>query len=158
MYIILMRHGFAEPETDEIANKDRRLTDKGRRAAGKTAVMLRHFLKGNRLTICTSPYKRTKQTAEIAAEICGGSVFSAEELLQSAWGPVAAHCIYGTGPILLVGHQPFLQSYLMTVAGAALKFSPAAAAVISYDPKWRQGQLAGYFSPELKKLRKRWKR
>lgn len=43
----------------------------------------------------------------------------------------------------------------MTVAGAALKFAPAAAAVVDYDPEWRQGKLIGYISPDLKKLRKR---
>lgn len=155
MYIICMRHGAAEPESETVANRDRRLTDKGVRGAGRTADILRHFLKGNRLTIYTSPYRRTKQTAEIAADICGGSVQAAEELLQSAWGPIAAHCIAGGGPILLVGHQPFLQSYLMTVAGVALKFAPAAAAVVDYDPEWRQGRLIGYISPDLKKLRKR---
>lgn len=154
MYIICMRHGAAEPESDAVENRNRRLTEKGIRGAGKTADMLRHFLKGSRLTIYTSPYRRTKQTAEIAAEVCGGSIQAAEELLQSAWGPVAAHCISGSGPILLVGHQPFLQSYLMTVAGAALKFAPASAAVIDYDPAWRQGQLIGYLSPDLKKLKK----
>ncbi len=154
MYIICMRHGAAEPESDAVENRNRRLTEKGIRGAGKTADMLRHFLKGNRLTIYTSPYRRTKQTAEIAAEVCGGSIQAAEELLQSAWGPVAAHCISGSGPILLVGHQPFLQSYLMTVAGAALKFAPASAAVIDYDPACRQGQLIGYLSPDLKKLKK----
>ena len=154
MYIICMRHGAAEPESDAVENRNRRLTEKGIRGAGKTADMLRHFLKGNRLTIYTSPYRRTKQTAEIAAEVCGGSIQAAEELLQSAWGPVAAHCISGSGPILLGGQQPFLQSYLMTVAGAALKFAPASAAVIDYDPAWRQGQLIGYLSPDLKKLKK----
>ena len=155
MYIICMRHGAAEPESDAVANRDRRLTDKGARGAGKTADILRHFLKGRPLTIFASPYRRTKETAEIVLETCGGSLQTAEELTQSAWGPVAAHCLLGDGPILLVGHQPFLQSYVMVVCGAALKFAPAAVAVIDYDPSWRQGQLVGYLTPDLKKLRKR---
>lgn len=47
MYIILMRHGEAEPETEDIANKSRSLTPKGMRQARKSARILGKFLKDN---------------------------------------------------------------------------------------------------------------
>lgn len=155
MYIILMRHGNAEPEAPGVPNRSRALTEKGIRNVERTAGMLRHFLKENELAIFTSPYKRTRQTAEIVSEICGGSVQAADELVQNSWQLAAAHCLPGEGPILFVSHHPFLQNYLMTVCGAAIQFEPAAAAVIDYDPRWRQGELTGYFTPALKKLRKK---
>lgn len=154
MYIILMRHGTAEPAGDGEDNRNRRLTSKGVRGAERTADLLRSLLKGARLTIYTSPYRRTKETAEIVAKNCGGHLEAADELLQASWGPVAAHCLGGDRPVLLVGHQPFLQSYLMIIAGAAIKFTPASAAIIDYDPKWRQGRLIGFLAPDLKKLKK----
>lgn len=153
MYIILMRHGEAEPETPDISNKQRRLTGKGRKNAERTAKMLSRFLKGNELRILTSPYRRTRETAEIVTETCGGKLEAAEELLQSAWGPVASHCVMEGGPLLFVSHHPFLQSWLMTICGAAIKFDPAAAAVIDYDAQWRKGKVIGYLTPELRKLK-----
>lgn len=59
MYIILMRHGEAEPETEDIANKNRSLTPKGMRQARKSARILSKFLKDNPIRIFTSPYQRT---------------------------------------------------------------------------------------------------
>lgn len=155
MYIILMRHGNAEAETEAVSNRNRALTEKGIRNVERTAGMLRHFLKENTLTIMASPYRRTRETAEIVSNVCGGSVQTAEELVQSSWQLTAAHCLLGEGPILLVSHHPFLQSYLMTVCGAAIQFDPAAAAVIDYDRQWRQGKLLGYFTPALRKLKKK---
>lgn len=154
MYIILMRHGEAEEETASVSNKNRELTGKGRKNAAKTADILRHFLKGNELRILTSPYRRTKQTAEIVADACGGSIEAADELMQSSWPRTAMHCVTDGSPLLLVSHHPFLQSWLMTICGAAIKFDPAAAAVIDYDPAWRQGKLIGYFTPAVKKLKR----
>lgn len=55
MYIILMRHGEAEPETEDIANKNRSLTPKGMRQARKSARILSKFLKDNPIRIFTSP-------------------------------------------------------------------------------------------------------
>ena len=155
MYIILMRHGNAEPETGAVSNRNRGLTEKGVRNAERTAGILHHFLKENALTIFASPYRRTRQTADIVAGICGGSVQTAEELVQGSWQLAAAHCLAGSGPILFVGHQPFLQNYIMTVCGAAIKFEPAAAAVIDYDRQWRQGELIGYFTADMRKLKKK---
>lgn len=44
MYIILVRHGEAEPETDKVSNRSRRLTDKGRRQVKKSAELLKKLL------------------------------------------------------------------------------------------------------------------
>ncbi len=155
MYIILMRHGDAEPESETVSNRNRGLTEKGIRNVGRTANILRHFLKENELRILASPYKRTRQTASIVSEACGGSVETADDLVQSSWTPIAAHCITDGAPLLLVSHHPFLQSWLMTVCGAAIQFELASAAVIDYDIRWRQGTLVGYFTPGIRKLRKK---
>lgn len=55
MYIILMRHGEAVPQTEEASNQNRSLTSKGMRQVRKSARMLAHFLKENPIRIYTSP-------------------------------------------------------------------------------------------------------
>lgn len=50
MYIILVRHGEAEPETDKVSNRSRRLTDKGRRQVKKSAELLKKLLGNQPLT------------------------------------------------------------------------------------------------------------
>lgn len=135
MYIILMRHGEAEPETEDIANKNRSLTSKGMRQARKSARILSKFLKDNPIRIFTSPYQRTRQTAGILAEECfAEEIHTAEELLSSNWQMVLNH--------------------LLSSCSAAVKFDLAGITVIDYDLRWRQGKLVGYFTPSLKLMKK----
>ena len=70
MYIILMRHGEAVPQTEDITNRERGLTPKGMRQARRSSRMLARFLKDHPIRIFTSPYVRTRQTACILAEEC----------------------------------------------------------------------------------------
>ncbi len=155
MYIILMRHGEAEPETEEISNRNRSLTPKGMRQARRTARVLSKFLKDNSIRIYTSPYYRTRQTAAILAEECfAEEIHTAEELVSTNWQMVLNHLISDGSPVALVSHHPFLQSYLLSACSAAIKFDLAGIAVIDYDLRWKEGKLAGYFTPGLRQLKK----
>ncbi len=155
MYLILMRHGEAEPQTEENVNRERKLTKEGKSQARKTARMLSHFLKERPLRIFTSPFLRTRQTARILSEECfAEGLHMTEELLQGDFRRIADHILTDGAPLALVSHHPFLQSYLLSVGNAAIKFEPASIAVIDYDVQWRQGKLIAYFTPELKKIKK----
>lgn len=155
MYIILMRHGEAVPQTDGIPNKERSLTPKGMRQARRASRILGRFLKENPIRIYTSPYVRTRQTAGILAEECfAEEIHTADELLQGNWQIVRNHLIQDGSPIALVSHHPFLQSYLLSTCSAAIKFDLAGIAVIDYDLSWNQGKLIGYFTSSLKQLKK----
>lgn len=155
MYIILMRHGEAEAETEEVINQNRSLTPKGMRQVWKSARILARFLKERPVRIYTSPYRRTRETAAILAEECfSEGIHTAEELLQPDWKMVRNHLVQDGSPIVFVSHHPFLQSYLMTTAGAAVKFDLAGVAIIDYDIPWSQGKLMGYITPGLKDLKK----
>ena len=155
MYIILMRHGEAEPEMESVSNRNRRLTPKGMRQARRSARMLAKFLKDNPIRIYTSPYYRTRQTAGILAEECfAEEIHTAEELTSSNWQMVLNHLISDGSPIALVSHHPFLQSYLLSAASCAIKFDLAGIAIIDYDFRWKQGKLAGYLTPGLKQMKK----
>lgn len=155
MYIILMRHGEAEPETESVSNRNRSLTPKGMRQARRSARMLARFLKDNSIRIYTSPYYRTRQTAAILAEECfAEEIHTADELLSGNWQMVLNHLISDGSPIALVSHHPFLQSYLLSAASCAIKFDLAGIAILEYDRAWKQGKLAGYLTPGLRQLKK----
>jgi phosphohistidine phosphatase len=114
MIIVLLRHGHAIDEAPGLGDAGRALSGKGRKATRKAARWLaRRGKKQRPREIWTSPLVRAVQTAEIAAEALkledevvvraelspGGSP---DDLLRS----LAEH--RGTGPLLLVGHEPDL--------------------------------------------------
>ena len=155
MYIILMRHGEAVPQTEDITNRERGLTPKGMRQARRSSRILARFLKDHPIRIFTSPYVRPRQTAGILAEECfAEEIHTADELLQPNWQMVRNHLLQEGSPIALVSHHPFLQSYLLNTCSAAVKFDLAGIAVIDYDLKWNQGKLIGYFTSDLRQLKK----
>ena len=111
MDLILWRHADAEIAAEGEDDLSRQLTVKGEKQAGRMAAWLdRHLPEGARILV--SPARRTEQTAKalnrkykLRDELVPDS--SAEEVLTLIkWdlekGP------QGKGPILLVGHQPYL--------------------------------------------------
>ena len=154
MYIILVRHGEAEPETDKISNRARKLTEKGRRQAVRSARLLNRLLGHQPVTIWASPYRRTRETAEILASGLAGAegVQVTDKLTQTSWALTSSQLIREGRPLILVSHQPILQSYLLSAASAGLKFTPASMAVIRYDVAWREGKLMAFLTPGLCKM------
>ena len=55
MYLILMRHGEAVPQTEDVPNRERRLTKEGKKQVRTTSRMLARFLKDRPLRIFASP-------------------------------------------------------------------------------------------------------
>lgn len=51
MYLILMRHGEAVPQTEDVPNRERRLTKEGKKQVRTTSRMLARFLKDRPLRI-----------------------------------------------------------------------------------------------------------
>jgi phosphohistidine phosphatase len=111
MDLILWRHADAEIAAEGEDDLSRQLTVKGEKQAVRMAAWLdRHLPEGARILV--SPARRTEQTAKalnrkykLRDELVPDS--SAEEVLALIkWdlekGP------HGKGPILLVGHQPYL--------------------------------------------------
>ncbi len=103
MDIILWRHAQAE---DGLPDLDRPLTPLGRKQAARMAAWLDRSLP-NVCRILCSPAVRARQTADalgrkykIVPEIDPGA--TAPQVLDAAGWPD------GRGPVLLVGHQPWL--------------------------------------------------
>lgn len=155
MYLIFMRHGEAVPQTEDVPNRERRLTKEGKKQVRITSRMLARFLKDRPLRIFASPFMRTRQTARILSEECfAEGLHLTEELLQGDFRRIENHLITDGGPLALVGHHPFLQSYLLEAAGAGIQPDLASISVVDYDMAWKQGKLIAYFTPALKKIEK----
>lgn len=114
MMILIFRHGHAIDETPGLGDAGRALSGKGRKATRKVARWIAR--RGSKLRpaeIWTSPLVRAVQTAEIAAEALGleGEVAVQAELAKGGspddlMRKLAEH--RGTGPLMLVGHEPDL--------------------------------------------------
>lgn len=123
MMILLLRHGHAIDETPGLGDSARALSGKGRKVTRKVARWLaRRASKLRPTEIWTSPLVRSVQTAEIAAEALGlldeVTVFSelqpganADDLMRK----LAEH--RGTGPLMLVGHEPDLSAIAAQLLG-----------------------------------------
>ncbi len=103
MDIILWRHAQAE---DGLPDMERQLTPLGRKQAARMAAWLDRSLPSGCRILC-SPAVRTRQTADalgrkykVAPEIGPGA--TPQQVLDAAGWPD------GRGPVLLVGHQPWL--------------------------------------------------
>lgn len=154
MYIILMRHGDAEPESETVSNRNRGLTEAGRKHVKKTAKMLAKYLGDQKVHIWASPYKRTKETALIVSEYLNApGIMTTEKLLQGTWAMTASQIVREGGPIIMVSHHPFIQSYVLSMTSSVFKVPPAGAAVIDYDVSWKQGKLIGFLTPALGRMK-----
>ena len=120
MDLILWRHAEAEMAGEGMDDLSRKLTPKGERQAVRMAVWLdRHLPQGTRILV--SPARRTHETA-----LALGRKFKLrDELVPSAqmndilqllkWTPQTGPQL--KGPVLLVGHQPYLGQLISHLLG-----------------------------------------
>jgi phosphohistidine phosphatase len=117
MKLYFMRHGIAADRADRATSSDdreRALTPKGIKRMRKAANGLLS-LSPSFDRILTSPFERTRQTAQIVAEVLHmeDRVEEIQELcpdqsVQDLLSGLAAYA--GKNSILLVGHEPLLSS------------------------------------------------
>ncbi|KYF69793.1 MULTISPECIES: phosphohistidine phosphatase SixA [Sorangium] len=119
MHLYVMRHGPAEDRAPSGRDADRRLTPEGRERVQRVANELRRVRGGAPLArVLASPLARARETAEIAAPICGApEVELQDELALDAGLPLAlvAALARGGADALLVGHQPNVEHLVRTL-------------------------------------------
>lgn len=160
MKIYVLRHGEAV-SAEEVGGRDdaRTLTDKGEEAARRAAEgMARIDVAPDR--ICTSPYPRAAQTAEITAEALGRKEALEEcpELEPGADPGVIAGLLHDKGAeghaVMIVGHNPDLEllvQYLISGTDQAnITLKKGGLAVIEAERPIHQGcgRLVGLWSPK----------
>lgn len=120
MEIYLLRHGIAEEQRAGARDSDRALTAEGKKRL-REVLQLAKTAGANPELILTSPYRRARETAQIAADVLGAKqpLISAEVLtpmgdVRDAWSEIRIH---GSVHSLLVSsHEPLvglLSGYLL---------------------------------------------
>jgi phosphohistidine phosphatase len=155
MNIYLIRHGKAEPTSSLVDDKERQLTDEGKKILRSSAEQWKSIIKQPDF-ILTSPLIRAVQTAEIIAEVMNfnDGVLNENLLLpgSSTNSLIELSKSLNAENIFFVAHQPDLSFHLSRFIGNTevnLKFSPGSIAKISFEgkPKLGKGMLAFLLPP-----------
>lgn len=155
MKLLLLRHGPAgDREKWKSAGRPdgkRPLTSAGKRKTARAAAGLRRALPGVHRLI-SSPLKRARQTAELAAREYEIEVELLPELARGASREklfARLTALPSAATVALVGHEPDLSRLAAALTGARLTLKKAGAALIAVDGKPRPGagQLEWLLAP-----------
>src|SRR5260370_31617074 len=114
MEIYILRHGIAEEVRGGMKDADRALTSEG---AKKLQSVLRRAraVAVEPSVIVTSPYRRARETAEIAAQVLrsDGNLVESSALTpecspEGVWDEIRVH--KDARQLMLVGHEPLLSA------------------------------------------------
>lgn len=135
MRLYLFRHGPAIEREDWAGDDaERPLTADGERVTRKTLKALRTLLRADE--ILTSPWRRARQTAELAAERLSLPLREADWLAGGAADveEITEH-LAGSADLVLVGHEPDLGSLLgYLTGGATVELKKAGVALLVGEP------------------------
>src|SRR5262245_36510976 len=118
MHIYLLRHGIAEDASATVHDRDRALTDEGRKRLQRAGAAWQQLVEGPELVI-VSPLRRAIETAAVFTEAVR---FSGQPRIEDALVPDAPPALCtsllegenysGTKSVALIGHEPNL-GYLL---------------------------------------------
>ncbi|WLD11060.1 SixA phosphatase family protein [Planctellipticum variicoloris] len=134
--LCLMRHAKSSWEAPELADHDRPLNVRGRRAAPQIARWLgQHDLRPD-FIICSTAVRAQETVKLLRAEWLPVKFDDCPELYMA--GPEQLKSVVSTFPddvscLLLVAHNPGLEEWLAELTGVQRKFPTAAVAVLDAD-------------------------
>lgn len=145
MRLFFLRHGLAEPGSNQLGDFDRALTVEGRAEVDRVTRGLRQ-LKVRPDPILSSPLVRARQTAEIVAPVIGGRLEIVDEL--SAGAPPDAFLqltrrYNAVEALMFVGHESDFSRAAAGFIGAgsrALVLKKAGLIRIDFDGQPSQGR------------------
>lgn len=147
--LVLLRHGIALDRglaaAEGLADAERPLTARGRARTRAVVERLRQLdLVADRL--CTSPLRRTRQTADLALAAGLAPALEPTEALAPGGDPLRlltpwleAAAPADRGRLLLVGHEPDLGDLAARLIGAppgSVTLRKAGVAVLTFGPSW----------------------
>ena len=122
MEIYILRHGIAEEAHGGMKDADRALTPEGARKL-QSVLRRARAVDVEPSIIVTSPYRRARETAEVAAEILSGGATLVESRAltpdsspEAVWDAVRQH--KGEPQLMLVGHEPLLSAVYACLLGS----------------------------------------
>ncbi len=162
--LYLLRHAKSSWDDPTLADHDRPLAPRGRRAA---KVMAKHLGRKGiapELVLC-SPSRRTRQTLTRIAPSMGKSAdVQIEHGLYAASAPVLLEVLHEVPDevesVMLIGHNPGIQDLALSLARAGSKrarvrskFPTAALATLEHNGSWRElapgsAELVSFVKPK----------
>lgn len=156
--LLVLRHAQAAPETPTSGDKERPLTEDGRRAAARMGRLVKDEGLVPDLLLSSS----ARRTRETVSELCASSGYAGPvhylDSLYLAEAPAIIETIIshaGTAArVLLVGHNPGLEDLVAALTGESVSLPTAALVECAFEPAdWsaldtgRQGRLERLFRP-----------
>lgn len=161
--LYLLRHAKSSWDDPSMADEDRPLAPRGRRAAEVIALHLRQNGIAPELVMC-SPSRRTRQTLELIAAALGDADAQLEPQVYGASATALLDVLHEVRDhvesVMLIGHNPGIQDLALTLARASSevarvrkKFPTAALATLELDASWRElgpesAELVAYVKPK----------
>lgn len=157
--LILLRHAKSSWEDDQLADHDRPLNDRGRKAAKRIGRLLLEKKIVADVVLCSTSV-RTRETAEIVfAKWPARPEISFRSDLYHASPEEMAIILAGLadqqGSAMLIGHNPGFEQFLEQLTGQYEQFPTAAVAVLELDlEEWGQvststrGRLVHFWKPK----------
>jgi phosphohistidine phosphatase len=147
--LYLLRHAKSSWDDPTLADQDRPLAPRGRRAAKLMAEHLRRKGIAPELVLC-SPSRRTRQTLERIAPRLGKEVdVQIEPELYAASAAAHLELLHEVPDeiesVMLIGHNPGIQDLALSLASGgsettrvSSKFPTAALATLELNANWRE--------------------
>lgn len=138
MNLLLMRHAKSSWDHEELEDHDRPLNHRGRDAAPLMAeVLVESDLVPAMILVSSS--RRTQETVERMLPILGSPIVKIEPGLYHAgpmkiWGFVEKYFRKNDGTLLVVGHNPGLETVVSNIVGNIVPFPTGAIAHVERGP------------------------
>jgi phosphohistidine phosphatase len=149
MILTILRHGKAvEREAWHGDDRDRPLTREGLAQARATLRALAGTIVAEE--VWTSPWKRARQTAELAAEIWDLPLTECPWLAgESSDIPDWSRNLRGAGEVVLVGHEPDLGRFIgLMLGGQPMALKKGGLVILEGMPRPGQMELQLFIGPK----------
>lgn len=147
--LLLLRHAKSSWDEPGLADQDRPLAPRGRRATKVMAAHLRDVEAAPDLVLCSSAV-RTRETLERISSALGDH---AEIQIESDLYGASEHELLerlravddAVGSVLLIGHNPGIEQLALALSGSGeqldamrVKYPTGALATLEFDGSWRE--------------------
>lgn len=131
-YVVFLRHTDALPLSNDFDEKNRPLSLEGEKEAKSLAAGLKRLLRKKTVTLVTSDYIRSIQTAFAATRKLNVQTMLEDVFVRSgAYEPLRNLLdTFETEVVIIVGHQPYLSDWAAMLTGQTLPFSKGSAVCI----------------------------
>ena len=154
MNLLLMRHGEAVRPGGDFADHDRPLTVRGRETIPRMAsILVENGLTPQRIIVSSA--QRTRETVDLLLPVLGDVDVRVVNKLYNASPMTVLEVIHthgaGADPLLVVGHNPGLETTVSNIVGNIVPFPVGAisqASIIPGDESrvlavWRPDEILG---------------